>query len=85
VDLFRDMGASWPRMRDGFESLEKSYPDSVWIRSNFASIACRAGDATSYVRLRAELGDKINYYAKRAFQSNASLEVCDAHAAGKPI
>ena len=85
VDVFRDMGASWVRMRDGFESLDRSYPDSVWIRSNFASFACRAGDATSYIRLRAELGEKINFYETRAFQSNASLEVCDARAAGKPI
>ena len=80
VDIFRDMGASWPRMKEGFESLLKAYPNSRWNRSHFASFACVAGDANTYIRLRAELGDKINPHA---FPANASIDVCDARAAGK--
>jgi hypothetical protein len=84
VNVFRDMGVSWPRMKEGFDSLDKSYPDSVWIRSNYASFACRARDVTTYLRLRAELGGKINIYAKRAFPSNASLDLCDARIGQRP-
>ena len=80
VDIFRDMGASWPRMKEGFESLMKTYPNSRWNRSNFAVFACDAGDVNTYIRLRAELGEKI--YAN-AFPPNVSIDVCDARAAGK--
>jgi hypothetical protein len=78
VNVFRDMGASWPRMKSGFESLEANNPKSMWTRSNFASFACRAYDAATYIRLRRELGDQINGYATTAFRSNASIDVCDA-------
>jgi hypothetical protein len=81
VDVFRDMGASWARMKEGFDSLDESYPNSVWNRGNYASFACRAGDVTTYIRLRTELGDKINIYVKKIFPSNASLDVCDERAA----
>src|SRR5262249_12050555 len=64
VNIFRDMGVSWSRMKEGFESLRKRYPESVWLPTNYASFACRAGDMTTYVRLRSELGDKINMYAE---------------------
>jgi hypothetical protein len=80
VDIFRDMGASWPRMKEGFESLMKTYPNSRWNRSNFAAFACDAGDVSTYVRLRAELGEKIY---SNAFPPNGSIDVCDARAAGK--
>jgi hypothetical protein len=82
VNVFREMGASWFRMKDGFESLVKSHPDSAWIPSNYASFACRVGDMTTYTRLRVKLGNKTESIA---FPSNASLDVCDARAAGKPI
>jgi hypothetical protein len=39
---------------------------------------------TTYIRLRSELGDKINMYATRAFPENESLGVCDDRA-GKHI
>ena len=78
VNIFRDMGASWPRMKKGFESLHEAFPNSRWNQSNFASLACRAGDFITYKRLRAELGTRIYV---QAFPSNASLDVCDAQAA----
>jgi Domain of unknown function (DUF4034) len=80
IDIFRDMGASWPRMKEGFESILKAYPNSRWNRSNFAAFACNAGDVSTYVRLRSELGDKIY---TGAFPANVSVDVCDARAAGK--
>jgi hypothetical protein len=79
VNIFRDMGASWPRMRDGFESLLKDFPNSRWNKSNFASFACVAGDTRTYARLRAELGNKIY---PMAFPSNTSIDVCDERARG---
>jgi hypothetical protein len=84
TSVFDDMGASWHRMKEGFEALIKSFPDSVWIRANYASFACRAGDAASYSRLRTELGNNINYYL-RAFPSNFSLDVCDKRASNATI
>src|SRR5262249_44038355 len=83
VNIFRDMGASWSQMNKGFDSLRQSYPESIWLPSNYASFACRAGDVTTYIRLRAALGDKINMYTQRAFPENESLDVCDDRAAGR--
>ena len=80
VDIFRDMRASWPRMKEGFESLLKDYPNSRWNKSNYASFACVAGDIRTYARLRADLGNKI--YAT-AFPSNTSTDVCDERARGQ--
>lgn len=77
VNVFRNMGASWARMKEGFESLNESYPGSLWNQSNYASFACRAGDVVTYRRLRSELGDRINTYAREAFPSNMSLDLCD--------
>jgi hypothetical protein len=82
LSLFSDMGASWARMKDGFESLHARYPQSVWTLSNYASFACRAGDMRTYIRLKNELGAKVY---KKAFPSNASIDVCDERAAGEPM
>jgi hypothetical protein len=75
-----EVGASWPRMKEGFESLLKNYPNSRWNKSYYASFACRAGDLTTYVRLRSQMGTMM--YAT-AFPSNASIDVCDARTHGK--
>jgi len=83
VNIFRDMGVSWSRMKEGFESLRNSYPESIRLPTNYASFACRAGDLTTYIRLRSELADKINMFAQMAFPENESLGVCDDRAAGK--
>jgi hypothetical protein len=80
VDIFRDMGASWPRMKEGFAALLQTYPSSRWNRSYFARFACNAGDTDTYVRLRTELGSKM--YAI-VFPPDLSLDVCDARAAAK--
>lgn len=82
VDIFADLGASWTKMKNGFEALSKRYPKSVWTRSNFALFACRANDSSTYRRLRSELGDKIY---KFAFPSNLSVDVCDERAAPKQL
>jgi hypothetical protein len=82
TDIFSDMGASWPRMKEGFEALVKGHPDSAWIRSNYAAFACRTNDMTTFIRLRAGLGNGIDAYA---FRSNVSVDVCDRRAAGEAI
>lgn len=43
VTMFKDGQTDWPRMKAGFISLLKDYPDS-WNRNNFAKFACRAQD-----------------------------------------
>jgi hypothetical protein len=80
VDIFRDMGASWPRMKQGFESLITRFPRSQWNRSNYAMFACRARDMNTYIKLRAKLDQRI---VVSAFPANLSIDVCDARAAGK--
>jgi hypothetical protein len=82
--IFGRNKASWARMKEGFESLNKSYPYSLWNRTKFAVFACQAHDETTYRQLRIELGDQINMFAKTAFPSNESLEVCDERAAAHP-
>ena len=79
--IFGPNKASWARMKEGFESLDKSYPYSLWNRTKFAVFACQAHDETTYRQLRTEIGDQINLFAKIAFPSNESLEVCDERAA----
>jgi len=72
--LFGESAANWRDMQDGFEQLMKEYPESSWNLNNFASFACRAGDAATYRRLRQRIGDEL--YAI-AWPSTLTMEVCD--------
>lgn len=72
--LFEESKASWRDMKVGFEQLMKEYPESSWNLNSFASFACRAGDAVTYRRLRAQIGEEP--YAM-AWPSSLTMEDCD--------
>jgi len=72
--LFEDSAANWADMKTGFNQLIAATPKSNWNLNNFASFACRAGDADTYRKLRKRIGEKIY---KDAWPSNYSMEVCD--------
>ena len=67
---------SWPRaMKAGFEQLIAATPKSNWNLNNFATFACRAGDADTYRKLRKQIGEEQLY--EDAWPSNLTMEVCD--------
>ena len=68
-------------MKAGFGQLMKASPDSLWNLNNFASFACRAGDADTYRELRKKIGDRPY---DDAWPDNFNIEVCDERLA-KPI
>ena len=73
TDLFRDAGASWPRMKKGFEDLQTRYPKSLWTMNNFASFACRARDKETFLKLRPTVA---KFLSPAAWPSNYSLDLC---------
>jgi hypothetical protein len=72
--LFEDSAATWADMKTGFQQLTAATPKSSWNLNNFASFACRAGDADTYRKLRKKIGEEIY---EDAWPSNYTLEVCD--------
>jgi len=56
-DLFRDSRVSWPTLQRAFDELRTQRPKSKWILHAYASFACRARDRTTYLRLRAQMGN----------------------------
>jgi len=72
--LFEDSAANWADIKTGFEQLIAATPKSLWNLNNFASLACRAGDADTYRKLRKQIGKRI-YHA--SWPDNYTLEICD--------
>ena len=61
-------------MKTGFEQLIAATPNSTWNLNNFASFACRAGDADTYRKLRKQISERIY---NEAWPDNYSMEICD--------
>jgi hypothetical protein len=74
-DLFGSTLAKWPRMKRGFEDLQRRFPHSAWNMNRFAAFACVADDRETFQSLRFRLDGWI---ADRAWPSNFSVDVCDA-------
>jgi len=72
--LFEDSAANWADMKAGFEQLIAATPKSNWNLNNFATFACRAGDADTYRKLRKQIGEE---FYEDAWPSNYTMEVCD--------
>jgi hypothetical protein len=72
--LFEDSAANWADMKAGFRLLIAATPKSRWNLNNFASFACRAGDADTYRKLRKQIGEQVY---EDAWPSNLTMEVCD--------
>jgi Domain of unknown function (DUF4034) len=65
---------SWKSLKNGFEALEKRYPNSEHIKNQFAHLACRTDDSALYMRIRNELGILSDV---RSFVTTP-LDACDA-------
>jgi hypothetical protein len=74
-DFFRDSKVNWPRLRRGFEQMMAAYPNSALNHATFAAFACRAGDATTYAKLRPKI-DAVTF--DELTPQGLSLEICDA-------
>ena len=72
--FFQESEVSWPRLRKGFELMQRAYPKSSWNQANFAVFACRAHDGNTYGALRPNI-DPGKF--KEAAPNGISLEVCD--------
>ncbi|MGI8437999.1 MAG: hypothetical protein ACR2NX_14050, partial [Chthoniobacterales bacterium] len=60
-NLFRQSAINWPKMRDGFRTMMKRWPESAWNRNNFCRFACLAGDRATAAGLFAKLGAEMDY------------------------
>jgi hypothetical protein len=63
----------WLKLRASFEDWLNTYPNSLIVRNQFASFACRAGDAKTYLRIRDTIGKFIDASAWGA----VTVPVCD--------
>jgi hypothetical protein len=72
-DLFRDSHATWSKMRDSFDELIKRYPSPENV-NEFAAYACQAADKDTYLRLRAQMIDRI---LPNMWPGNYSPDMCD--------
>ncbi len=56
--FFDAFALSWPKVRDGFDELEKRYPHSLWNLNYYCLLACAARDDRTAVRLFERIGDR---------------------------
>jgi len=56
-NFFQSTGADWDKMKKGFESMIKEWPESTWNKAAYCSFACLARDRKTAQRLFTELGD----------------------------
>ena len=64
----------WRALKAGFEDLLKHYPGDLGTENKYASLACRANDRETYLKLRKQLGKAI--YGDQ-WPSSYSVDVCD--------
>lgn len=58
VDIFKEKGMSWPRMKQGFRDIARNFPDSQLNLNSFCQFACRAGDKETTKELVQKIGAK---------------------------
>jgi hypothetical protein len=75
TELFRDTQVSWLRMKAGFEDLLQKYPDNSLFKNQYASYACRAGDAKTYLGIRQQLDRRR--IVNKAWKHNYTVDTCD--------
>jgi hypothetical protein len=74
VALFNGSLAVWSTMREGFEELQYTYPQSDVILNAYAKFACMAQDGASYANIRPKLRDRLSSVA---WSEAVSLKHCD--------
>lgn len=56
-DLFAETKFTWPKMKQGFEDMMRTYPNSAWNLNNFAKFAYQAQDRVTLRGLLVRIGD----------------------------
>ncbi|MFA4987246.1 MAG: hypothetical protein WC712_11725, partial [Candidatus Brocadiia bacterium] len=56
-NLFTQGGIQWPLMKQGFEDIERNYPNSIWNLNAFCYYACMAKDWDTARKLFGRIGD----------------------------
>jgi hypothetical protein len=57
--LFSEADVDWAKMKQGFEELDKQYPNSIWNLNAFCYFACQAQDKETARTLFQRLGGKV--------------------------
>lgn len=56
-DLFAETKFTWPKMKQGFQDMMRTYPNSAWNLNNFAKFAYQAKDRATVRELLRKIGD----------------------------
>jgi len=70
-NVFTHFGAEWNLFKEGFEEIERKYPDSIWNLSNYCRFACQADDKETAKVLFKRLN---GLYWAEAWPSRASYD-----------
>lgn len=68
--FFEKSSFSWPRMREGFQQLQKLYPKSLRNMTAFCMFACVAQDGATARELFSRMGDKWDQEVWCVYQKN---------------
>jgi hypothetical protein len=74
LTFFKETGASWKKMKKGFNDLMLRHPKSIWNLNNFAKFSCIANDSKTFLKLRRQMGKNV---IQDAWPQNISLDFCD--------
>jgi hypothetical protein len=66
-NIFEENQLSWPRVDQGFEVIEKKYPDSLFAKNERAHLAVLARDKTNARKYLGEIDGKIDLSSWRSF------------------
>jgi membrane associated rhomboid family serine protease len=80
VNIFKDTGADWPRMKAGFQELMAHHPRSDYVLNAYARFACLAGDQGEYGTIRPIVAKRPS---ATAWTFKTTLASCDK-LLGKP-
>lgn len=72
-NLFEESRLSWTRMRDSFENLVQRYPSTDNL-NQYAAFACRAGDKSTYLKVRPRI---VNRVVPDKWLDGYSPDLCD--------
>ena len=59
-NIFADSAVKWDRVKRSFEVLQRMYPDSLPVLSEFAGLSCNAGDWKKARELFASIGGRVD-------------------------
>jgi len=72
-NMFLPGNVDWNKMKEGFEFMNKKYPNSIWNRNAYAHFACIAGDKQALRTSLASIKGNINL---GAWWSSQQFNLC---------